>query len=193
MLSTLHTNDAISSTLRLLDMGAPGYLVASALRAVIAQRLVRRLCENCKSDGPALPEQQLLLERITDENLKQTNFHSALGCQRCQFTGYKGRIGVFELLELNEAMISALRLDDSDGFAKAAKQSKYFKPLALAALDYAKKGLTSLEEVFKLVDHFDQVKKSDNDIEITPSMHDSGLTLSPLDESHHALSSEMND
>jgi len=193
VLSTLHTNDAISSTLRLLDMGAPGYLVASALRAVIAQRLVRRLCENCKSDGPASPEQQLLLERITDENLKQTHFHSALGCQRCQFTGYKGRIGVFELLELNEAMISALRLDDSDGFAKAAKQSKYFKPLALAALDYAKKGLTSLEEVFKLVDHFEQVKKSDNDIEITPSMYDSGLTLSPLDESHHTLSSEMND
>jgi len=193
VLSTLHTNDAISSTLRLLDMGAPGYLVASALRAVIAQRLVRRLCENCKSEGPALPDQQLLLERLTDQNLKSMHFHSAVGCQRCQFTGYRGRIGVFELLELDDTMISALRLDDSDGFAKAAKQSQYFKPLALAALDYAKQGLTSLEEVFKLVDHFDRVKKANDDIEITPLIHDSGLTLTPLEQSDNNLSPEIGD
>ncbi|MDA7745894.1 GspE/PulE family protein [Psychromonas sp.] len=155
VLSTLHTNDAISSTLRLLDMGAPGYLVASALRAVVAQRLIRRLCNDCKTDGAPTIGQQILLDQITTEETSKLTFHSAQGCQRCQHTGYKGRIGVFELLELDEAMVSALRLDDTEGFSIAAKKSKLFQPLALSALDYAQQGITSLEEVFKLVDRFE--------------------------------------
>lgn len=185
VLSTLHTNDAISSTLRLLDMGAPGYLVASALRAVIAQRLVRRLCENCKSSALAAPEQQILLEQLSDEDHHHIHFHSAVGCQRCQFTGYRGRVGVFELLELDESMVSALRLDDTDAFAKAAKHSQYFKPLAIAALDYAKQGMTSLEEVFKLVEHFHTTKNPNDEVDIkisdNKSSLQSGLTLAPLD------------
>jgi len=160
VLSTLHTNDAISSTLRLLDMGAPGYLVASALRAVIAQRLIRRLCENCKHTHETPIEQQILLEQLSTEILHSKHFYSAPGCQRCQFTGYRGRIGVFELLELNDAMVSALRLDDTEAFSIAAKQSQYFQPLAIAALDYAKEGITSLEEVFKLVDRFESAQTS---------------------------------
>ncbi|MCW8994846.1 MAG: GspE/PulE family protein, partial [Psychromonas sp.] len=191
VLSTLHTNDAVSSTLRLLDMGAPGYLVASALRGVIAQRLVRRLCENCKTSAVATAEQQLLLNQISDEKLQYTHFHSAVGCQRCQFTGYRGRIGVFELLELDESMVSALRLDDSDGFAKAAKKSKYFKPLALAALEYAQQGITSLEEVFKLVDHFDKIKKVNDEVALNLSNNehsdDESWTLAPVDEQKSEL------
>jgi len=189
VLSTLHTNDAISSTLRLLDMGAPGYLVGSALRAVIAQRLVRRLCENCKSSAVAEPSQQLLLEQLSAENLQNMHFHSPVGCQRCQFTGYRGRIGVFELLELDDNMVSALRLDDTDGFAKAAKNAPHFKPLALAALAYAQQGITSLEEVFKLVDRFDKVKNTDGDMNIKLAKADAltNLTLTPRDERESAL------
>jgi len=189
VLSTLHTNDAISSTLRLLDMGAPGYLVGSALRAVIAQRLVRRLCENCKSSAAADPSQQLLLEQLSDEHLQDMHFHSPVGCQRCQFTGYRGRIGVFELLELDDNMVSALRLDDTDGFAKAAKNASHFKPLALAALAYAQQGITSLEEVFKLVDRFDHVKKTESDMQIKLAKTDAltNLTLTPRDERESAL------
>ncbi|WP_028862449.1 GspE/PulE family protein [Psychromonas aquimarina] len=186
VLSTLHTNDAISSTLRLLDMGAPGYLVASALRAVIAQRLVRRLCENCKSSGPAEFSQQVLLEQLSDENLQHTHFHSAPGCQRCQFTGYRGRIGVFELLEIDDGMVTALRLDDPEAFAQAAKKAKYFKPLALAALEYAKQGITSLEEVFKLVDRFEKIKKHHDEVEVSlpesAKLEQSGLSLAPRDD-----------
>ena len=190
VLSTLHTNDAISSTLRLLDMGAPGYLVASALRAVIAQRLIRRLCENCKTQHETPLDQQLLLEQLTTEPLQNTSFYSAPGCQRCQFTGYRGRIGVFELLEIDDAMVSALRLDNTEEFSIAAKKSPYFQPLAIAALDYAKQGITSLGEVFKLVDRFDkahvaqknQVKaQSQNDTEMLDK--ESGLTLAPREPS----------
>ena len=155
VLSTLHTNDAVSSTLRLLDMGAPGYLVASALRAVVAQRLIRRLCANCKTiEKPSL-DQQILLEQISHKHSDSDNFYAAQGCQRCQYTGYRGRVGVFELLELDEPMVAALRRDDTHGFSVAAKKSPLFKPLALSALDYVKEGITSLEEVFKLVDRFE--------------------------------------
>jgi len=186
VLSTLHTNDAISSTLRLLDMGAPGYLVASALRAVVAQRLIRRLCKNCKTSHMAPPEQQLLLDQLTDQPLKNTLFYSAPGCQRCQFTGYRGRIGVFELLELDDGMVSALRLDDADAFSIAAKRSKYFQPLAMAGLDYAKQGVTSLEEVFKLVDRFEKNSPQESTLAVTKIdelTSGSGLTLAPRESS----------
>ena len=180
VLSTLHTNDAISSTLRLLDMGAPGYLVASALRAVVAQRLIRRLCENCKTSDSAPIEQQILLDQMTDQALHNTHFYSAPGCQRCQFTGYRGRVGVFELLELDGAMVSALRLDDTEGFSIAAKKSATFQPLAIAALDYAKQGITSLEEVFKLVDRFEKPQKAEDIPDVTMADNtESGLTLTP--------------
>tara|TARA_R110001583_G_scaffold26571_2_gene95702 strand:+ start:910 stop:2736 length:1827 start_codon:yes stop_codon:yes gene_type:complete len=187
VLSTLHTNDAISSTLRLLDMGAPGYLVASALRAVIAQRLIRRLCDNCKTSHETPFEQQILLDQLTKGRLPAQHFHSAPGCQRCQFTGYRGRIGVFELLELDDAMVSALRLDNTEAFSQAAKKSPYFQPLAIAALDYAKQGITSLEEVFKLVDRFEKFEAPEasdaESINVEPSNQstDSGLSLAPRD------------
>lgn len=183
VLSTLHTNDAISSTLRLLDMGAPGYLVASALRAVIAQRLIRRLCDSCKTLHTPDNGQKILLDQLSEENLQDTEFHSGPGCQRCQFTGYRGRIGVFELLELDDAMVSALRLENVDAFSEAAKNSEYFKPLALAALDYAKQGVTSLEEVFKLVDRFEKTKKADDLVDLHLSPAGQGLTLEPSEPS----------
>jgi len=152
VLSTLHTNDAISSALRLLDMGAPGYLLASALRAVIAQRLIRRLCDDCKTQHAPSLEEQTLLEQVSHEVIQETSFYRPVGCPRCQNTGYIGRIGVFELLEIDEKMASALHLGDTEAFDIASKQSAFFRPLALSALDYAKQGVTSLEEVFKVND-----------------------------------------
>lgn len=181
VLSTLHTNDAISSTLRLLDMGAPGYLVASALRAIIAQRLVRRLCSSCKTTQAATFEEQMMLDQITHESLSTFDFHSAPGCQRCHFSGYSGRIGVFELLELDDAMIAALRNDDSQAFSIAASKSETFKPLALSALDYAKQGITSLEEVFKLVDRF---QKSEHPQHIKESESIENSQATPTKDTH---------
>jgi MSHA biogenesis protein MshE len=155
VLTTLHTNDAITSALRLIDMGAAGYLVASSLRAVIAQRLVRRLCENCKQEHSCSLEEKVWLEHISSEDLSQQVFYKGHGCQSCNYTGYKGRIGVFEMLELNDAMMEGLRRDDPDEFSKAAKASKNYRPLSLAALDYAKQGVTAIEEVLRLVEEID--------------------------------------
>ena len=151
VLSTLHTNDAISSAVRLLDMGAPGYLVASSLRAVIAQRLVRKVCENCAKDHQPTPEQWLWLSNI-DKTLTKVAFKQGSGCQSCNSTGYKGRVGVFELLEMTGNMMNALKTNDTAAFAHYAQLSPGFSPLAKVALTYAKMGITTVEEVLKLIE-----------------------------------------
>jgi MSHA biogenesis protein MshE len=151
VLSTLHTNDATSSAVRLLDMGAPGYLVASSLRAVVAQRLVRKICDNCREDYRLNAEELLWLNSL-DDNLKDINFKRGKGCQTCNKTGYKGRIGVFELLEMTEKMMNALKINDTVTFSQAALQSPGFVPLAKVALMYAKTGITTVDEVLKLIE-----------------------------------------
>jgi MSHA biogenesis protein MshE len=152
VLSTLHTNDAVSSALRLIDMGAQGYLVASALRAVLAQRLVRRLCRQCAEVTPPDASQLAWLMTRANEAAERHTYHKGRGCQRCHFTGYSGRIGVYELLALDQPMMDALRRNDAAGFAQAARQQEHYRPLAFAALDYARQGMTSVDEVLRLAE-----------------------------------------
>ncbi|MBR9788206.1 MAG: Flp pilus assembly complex ATPase component [Vibrionaceae bacterium] len=149
VLSTLHTNDAIDSALRMIDMGAPGYLVASAVRAVVAQRLVRRVCPDCKTED-SLDEsrRQWLAGRFP--NQVGVTFHKGIGCQNCNLTGYRGRIGVFEMLELENEMMDKLRANDAVGFAQAARQSEKYKPLLASAMELAMQGIVSLDEVMAL-------------------------------------------
>ncbi|TWX72717.1 GspE/PulE family protein [Colwellia sp. C1TZA3] len=155
VLSTLHTNDAITSALRLLDMGAAGFLVGSSLRAIIAQRLVRKVCESCRQAYQPEPQEIMWLSHLVAEDIKALEFSHGRGCQTCQYTGYKGRIGVFELLEMNEPMMAALKRNDTEAFTLAAKEHPGFRPLALATFDYAKLGVTSVEEVLRLVETVD--------------------------------------
>jgi MSHA biogenesis protein MshE len=153
VLSTLHTNDAITSALRLMDMGAPGYLVASALRVIVAQRLVRRVCSKCgQSHTPDASEQVWLAHLVGEAKALTLHFHKGTGCHNCNFTGYQGRIGVHELLELDQTMMSALRNQDADAFAQAARSNPGYRPLAFVALDYAAQGITSLDEVLRLAE-----------------------------------------
>lgn len=156
VLSTLHTNDAISSAIRLLDMGAPGYLVASSLKAIVAQRLIRKICDNCATDHAPTDEHKIWLS-VLDKDLNASSFKKGKGCQRCNYNGYRGRVGVFELLQLNEAMMTALKNDDTAGFTEAAQSSPGFRTLAQAALDYAKQGITSLDEVMRLVEMVQEI------------------------------------
>ncbi|MBB1279940.1 MULTISPECIES: GspE/PulE family protein [Pseudoalteromonas] len=156
VLSTLHTNDAITSAMRLIDMGAPAYLVASSLRAIIAQRLVRRVCNDCRV--PYLPDrQELSWLKYLGEEITDAQFSKGQGCTACNHSGYKGRVGIFELLEMDDAMMDALRVNDTQGFAKAAKNSANFSPLSTMALNYAKQGVTSLDEVFKVAEYIPEI------------------------------------
>ncbi|PLT27268.1 GspE/PulE family protein [Pseudoalteromonas sp. MelDa3] len=156
VLSTLHTNDAITSAMRLIDMGAPAYLVASSLRAIIAQRLVRRVCNDCRV--PYLPDhQEISWLKYLGEDVTEAQFSKGQGCTACNHSGYKGRVGIFELLEMDDAMMDALRVNDTQGFAKAAKNSANFSPLSTMALKYAKQGVTSLDEVFKVAEYIPEI------------------------------------
>ncbi|EGQ9764372.1 GspE/PulE family protein [Vibrio alginolyticus] len=149
VLSTLHTNDAVDSALRMIDMGAPGYLVASAVRAVVAQRLVRRVCPDCQTeDHLDESRQQWLAGRFP--NQVSTIFYKGAGCQNCNLTGYRGRIGVFEMLELEQEMMDKLRANDAVGFAQAARRSENYKPLLASAMELALQGTVSLDEVMTL-------------------------------------------
>ena len=156
VLSTLHTNDSVTSAIRLIDMGAAPYLVATSLRGVLAQRLVRRACENCKEERPPSAQEQAWLGFLKPE-LANAAFYKGRGCNSCNHTGYKGRIGVFEFLEMNEDMMEALRDNDTQGFVNATKANKDFVPLSHMALDYAAEGKTSLDEVFKVAEFVPEV------------------------------------
>lgn len=150
VLSTLHTNDAVSSALRLIDMGVGGYLVASSVHAVVAQRLVRRICDACQHEyTPNAKENQLLTKWLGDD-LASAKFFKGAGCSHCNMTGYRGRIGVFEFLEIDEAMSDALRRNSAADFAKAVAQSEHYVPLNMAALEYACEGLTTIDEVCRV-------------------------------------------
>ncbi|ETJ48481.1 GspE/PulE family protein [Pseudoalteromonas agarivorans] len=161
VLSTLHTNDAISSAMRLIDMGAPAYLVASSLRAIIAQRLVRRICNECKAPYHPDKQEQSWLTYL-GEDISSTQFWRGQGCTACSHSGYKGRVGIFELLEMNDAMMDALRINDTQRFGEAAKNSANFAPLSYMALTYAKQGITSLDEVFKVAEYVPEVVGDDD-------------------------------
>ncbi|MEL6114396.1 GspE/PulE family protein [Photobacterium sp. SP02] len=149
VLSTLHTNDAVDSALRMMDMAAPGYLVASAVRAVLAQRLVRRICQDCSHEVTPDAAELQWLKACFPSSADQT-FSQGRGCQSCNLTGYKGRIGVFELLEMTPAMMDALRANDAMGFAQLARASEGYQPLIESAMALALAGRTSLEEVLQL-------------------------------------------
>lgn len=149
VLSTLHTNDAVGTAMRMIDMGCDAYLVASALKAVIAQRLVRKICSNCKQPYQLTPQEAIWLSNI-DGRALESPYYRGMGCHQCNNTGYVGRMGVYELLELDEPLLHALRKGDAAEFARAAAANPYYVSLNRCALEYAKNGLTSVQEVFKI-------------------------------------------
>ncbi len=150
VLTTLHTNDAIGTISRLLDMGAPHYLLASALHAVVAQRLVRKICRNCAQ--PEQPTGAALgwLRMKTGQQEPTGLWQRGTGCHQCSNTGYRGRIGVYELLSVSPTMSTALAGGDFETFASLARSASGYRPLDMAALDRAAEGLTSLEEAMRV-------------------------------------------
>jgi MSHA biogenesis protein MshE len=145
--STLHTINAVATVNRLLDMGAPGYMIASAVHGVVAQRLVRRVCTDCAR--PAVPTANQLAWLATCRpglNPERQNFVAGDGCTYCNLTGYRGRVAVYEILEIDRALADAVRRGDLEGFARAARASTGYTPLAQAAIDFALGGMTSVAE-----------------------------------------------
>ncbi len=175
VLSTLHTNDAVSTAIRLIEMGIPGYMVATALEAVIAQRLVRRICDSCITDYQPNAHERAWLRNLLGDELKEVTFKTGMGCPHCNNTGYRGRVGVFEVLEIDEALADSLRRNDSSAFARAAHTQPEFRPLAHNALDYARNGITTLEEVVRVSTDIDTADVDEFAIE--PDADDAELSM----------------
>jgi len=153
VLSTLHTNDAVSTAMRLIDMGIEPYLAASSLRAIIAQRLMRKICENCKQEQDmASLKKELLFASHLAKDMESKTFYTGNGCHNCNGTGYKGRLGIYEFLELSDEAAKALQDGDNEAFKLAAQMQSSYRSLSESAINLAIEGVTSLEEVFRVTE-----------------------------------------
>ena len=145
--STLHTNDAPSSLTRLMDMGVPNYLVASSCRMILAQRMMRKICPNCKEEINLSPEQVESL-RIPQELLRNIRAFRGTGCKSCGDSGTSGRIGVYEAMPITDQLEKAiLEKAPSSALRKIALEEGMFT-LRMSAVEKMKQGIVSLEEVF---------------------------------------------
>jgi MSHA biogenesis protein MshE len=150
--STLHTINAIATVHRLLDMGAEGFLIGSALNAILAQRLIRRICSTCTAPAELTPQQRVWIDAhrpnpFVDEG---TVFHIGAGCTYCNMTGYSGRIGIYEFLEIDGPLADAIRREDLAQVSMLARRQAGFVSLVDRALGYAAARVTSIEEVMRV-------------------------------------------
>ena len=146
--STLHTNDAASAVTRLLDLGIEPYLVSSSLVAVVAQRLARRICASCR-EGKAYSEDELLKLGLPSR-LASDKFFVARGCSRCRDTGYLGRIGVFECLEVQDDIRDLIQSRSNATEVRLTSVASGMRALQDDGIAKAAAGLTSLEEIARL-------------------------------------------
>lgn len=147
VVSTLHTNSAASTVTRLADMGIESYLIADSVVGIIAQRLVRRLCPDCKKAYEAPIEEKELLGCPTEQPLK---LYKPCGCDKCDNTGYKGRIGVYEIMEITPQLKRVIaHNEDADKIKDVALESG-MKTLRMRAAEYVKDGTTSVSEMLKV-------------------------------------------
>lgn len=146
--STLHTNDAPSAIPRLIDMGIPPYMVASSVQAIMAQRLVRTICTNCKQPYEC-PEPLLRAVGLTPEDVEGITLYNGTGCNRCGGTGYYGRIGIFELLEMNPDLRNLTFAKAPTGEIREKARSYGMLTLTEDGLRKVIQGITTVEEVLR--------------------------------------------
>jgi type IV pilus assembly protein PilB len=146
VLSTLHTNDAPSTINRLMNMGIEPFLVASSVNLICAQRLVRRICANCKADHPA-QEQALVQAGFSAEDAKTVMPKKGSGCGKCNNTGYKGRVGLYEVMEITDELRELVLVGASGLELRRKAIEEGMLTLRMSGLRKVKDGLTTIEEV----------------------------------------------
>ncbi len=149
VLSTLHTNDAVSAIVRLLDLGIPSFLISSSVTGILAQRLVRKLC-SCHSTQAATSEFHARLSQCGVRNLPE-QMSIAVGCERCDQTGYKGRVGIYELLTIDNTVRSLIRAGGTVEQIRDASRANGMRLMQEDAADKLSQGLTTLEEIMRVV------------------------------------------
>jgi MSHA biogenesis protein MshE len=150
VLSTLHTNDAMSTPIRLLDMGAPRYMVAMSLQVVVAQRLVRLVCESCGEIHTLEPAEHEWMRQHVGDRVDGQSYMKGRGCNQCNGTGYMGRTGVYEMLEMTRPVVEAANQSDPAIFIQTARKQMEGQMLRDHAVELVLAGRTTVEETMRI-------------------------------------------
>ncbi|MBL8207317.1 MAG: type IV-A pilus assembly ATPase PilB [Blastocatellia bacterium] len=148
VLSTLHTNDAPSTVSRLMNMGIEPFLVATSVNLIQAQRLIRRICANCKEELP-LPPQALLEVGFTEEEAEAMKLYKGKGCEKCNGTGYKGRVGLYEVMEMTDALRELILVGASNIELRKQAIDEGMITLRGSGMEKVRQGITTIEEVVR--------------------------------------------
>ena len=149
VLSTLHVREAASAPMRLLDMGVPRYMVATALQAVIAQRLIRLICKSCGEDHSPTPQERRFVEAGWGGS-GEGGYRKGKGCTHCNGSGYRGRSGVYEMLEMTPRLVEAAAKEDVGAFVRIAEEEMAGHRFVHHAAELAANGRTTLHEVMRI-------------------------------------------
>ncbi|MCK5113819.1 MAG: type II/IV secretion system protein [Phycisphaerae bacterium] len=150
VLSTLHTNDAPSSITRLINIGVEPFLISAALNGILAQRLVRRICPNCKEEIVSASQREI--DYVAKEGIENVQLFHGAGCERCRHTGYKGRVAIYELLELGDEMRALIHTNPSVNEVRKLAVKTGMKTLKIDGLEKVTQGLTTVEEVMRVTE-----------------------------------------
>ena len=145
VLSTLHTNDAPSTITRLINMGLEPFLVVDSLNTIVAQRLLRTICPNCKVEA-TVPKEKLIGLGYTKEDTERMKLYEGKGCPKCNNTGYKGRVAIYEILDFSQTIKEMVLKGDSIISIKRQAVKEGMKSLRMSALSKVAEGRTTLEE-----------------------------------------------
>ncbi len=148
VLSTIHTNSAWGTISRLIDMGIPSFLLASVLNSSVAQRLIRKLCNSCKSKVP-VNKMQFERKIVNDFHINIDYLHKPIGCEECHFTGYNGRIAIFEIISVNHSIGECIKENKFN--IQNDISNNEFQSLYDQAIIHLKNGETSFEEVYPIL------------------------------------------
>jgi MSHA biogenesis protein MshE len=156
VLSTLHTNDAASTPIRLLDMGVPRYMVAMSLHIVIAQRLLRTLCERCARPRRLTPQEHEWLRVEIGDEVDRHEYREGAGCSHCNGTGFLGRTGIYEMLEMSAPVVEAANREDPAEFIRAAREQMAHHTLRRDAIRTVIEGRTTVHEAMRTTSQYEE-------------------------------------
>jgi MSHA biogenesis protein MshE len=154
--STLHTRDAAGTLFRFVDMGVPRFMVASSVQAVLAQRLLRRVCESCSEPHIPTPQEIIWMESEGLSREQWSGLKHGRGCSHCNGTGYRGRTGVYEMLEMNREMVEAAAHEGATQFMNVAREQMQGKTMLDHALEEMKQGHTTAVEVMGISNRIEE-------------------------------------
>jgi type II secretory ATPase GspE/PulE/Tfp pilus assembly ATPase PilB-like protein len=161
--STLHTNSAVGGFARLVDLGIDPRMIASAFNIILGQRLVRRLCEDCKEERDTTVEEQNLIAKIMEQPVAIQSVYEAPGCEKCSFTGFKGRIGVMEGIRVDAAVEQALLSDPRESNILRAAKPQNIPTMQQDGVMKVLAGITSLDELTRVLDLYGALEQAKNE------------------------------